>query len=183
MLLEGIEVVFIVIAVGASQALSDWRAQAPRGGLSVAVVGAAIHRPLSRVPENALKFAVGVMLSAFGCSGPARASRRMAGGRSAILAFARCFSASPRRWLRFSSRNWPTRMIRAIVAQLVGLFVDDGFLAAAILAAVAVASALMLAGAPAWVAGSLLTLALPAALAASVVLAARLARRERRSGP
>ena len=74
-------------------------------------------------------------------------------------------------------------MIGAIVAQLVGLFVDDGFLAAAILAGVAVASALMLAAAPAWVVGLLLTLALPAALAASVVLGARLARRERRSGP
>ena len=36
------------------------------------------------------------------------------------------------------------RMIGAIVAQLIGLFVDDEFLAAAILAAVAVASALML---------------------------------------
>ena len=74
-------------------------------------------------------------------------------------------------------------MIAAIVAQLVGLFVDDGFLAAAILAVVAVASALMLADAPAWSVGLLLTLALPAALAASVVLGARLARRERRSGP
>jgi hypothetical protein len=41
----------------------------------------------------------------------------------------------------------------------------------------------MLAAAPAWVVGLLLTLALPAALAASVVLGARLARRESRSGP
>ena len=73
-------------------------------------------------------------------------------------------------------------MIGVIVAQLVGLFVDEGFLAAAILAGVAVASALMLADAPAWVVGLLLTLALPAALAASVVLGVRLARRERRSG-
>jgi len=29
-------------------------------------VGAAIHQPLSRVPENSLKFVVGLMLSAFG---------------------------------------------------------------------------------------------------------------------
>lgn len=67
-------------------------------------------------------------------------------------------------------------MIGAIVAQLIGLFVDDGFLAAAILAAVAVASTLALAAVPAWVAGLLLTLALPAALAASVMLGARQAR-------
>jgi len=34
--------------------------------LLVAAIGFAVHRPLARVPENALKFAVGVMLSAFG---------------------------------------------------------------------------------------------------------------------
>ena len=32
----------------------------------VLLVGAIVHRPLSRVPENTLKFGVGVMLSAFG---------------------------------------------------------------------------------------------------------------------
>ena len=32
----------------------------------VALAGLVVHRPLARVPENALKFAVGVMLSAFG---------------------------------------------------------------------------------------------------------------------
>jgi len=32
----------------------------------VAIAGFVLHRPLARVPENALKFAVGVMLSAFG---------------------------------------------------------------------------------------------------------------------
>jgi len=73
-------------------------------------------------------------------------------------------------------------MIGAIVAQLVGLFVDDGFLAVAILAGVAVAGALMLVAAPSWVVGLVLTLVLPAALAASVVLGARLARGGRRSG-
>ena len=66
-LIEGTEVVFIVIAVGAGNGLL-WPASL--GALSAAVlvlaVGALAHRPLSRVPENALKFAVGVMLSAFG---------------------------------------------------------------------------------------------------------------------
>jgi Ca2+/H+ antiporter, TMEM165/GDT1 family len=66
-LLEGIEVVFIVIAVGAAHGLLGVAsAGALAACLAVAVIGAAIHRPLSRVPENALKFAVGVMLSAFG---------------------------------------------------------------------------------------------------------------------
>ena len=74
-------------------------------------------------------------------------------------------------------------MIGAIVAQLIGLFVDDWFLVAAILATVAVASLLALTvAAPPWVAGLILTVGLPAALAASVVVSARRARRETRSG-
>ena len=32
----------------------------------VVIVGCAVHRPLARIPENTLKFAVGVLLSAFG---------------------------------------------------------------------------------------------------------------------
>ena len=66
-LLEGLEVVFIVIAVGAGRGLL-WPASF--GALAACVVvlsiGAFVHRPLSRVPENTLKFGVGVMLSAFG---------------------------------------------------------------------------------------------------------------------
>jgi hypothetical protein len=69
----------------------------------------------------------------------------------------------------------------AIVGQLIGLFVDNEFLAAAVVAAVGVASALSLTGAaPPWVAGLLLTLALPLALAASVWRTTLKARRERR---
>jgi hypothetical protein len=74
-------------------------------------------------------------------------------------------------------------MIGEVVRQLIGLFVDDGFLAAAILVAVAVATALALSGAaPAWLAGLLLTLGLPAALAASIMLSARRAGRPPRGG-
>jgi Ca2+/H+ antiporter, TMEM165/GDT1 family len=65
--LEGLEVVFIVIAVGAGRGLLG---AASLGALAaclvVVAVGFVIHRPLERVPENTLKFAVGVMLSAFG---------------------------------------------------------------------------------------------------------------------
>lgn len=66
-LLEGLEVVFIVIAVGAGRGLL---VPASLGALAacaaVLAVGSMVHRPLSRVPENTLKFGVGVMLSAFG---------------------------------------------------------------------------------------------------------------------
>ena len=66
-LLEGLEVVFIVIAVGAGRGLL---LPATLGALAacaaVLTVGIVLHRPLARVPENSLKFCVGVMLSAFG---------------------------------------------------------------------------------------------------------------------
>jgi uncharacterized membrane protein len=66
-LLEGLEVVFIVIAVSAGRGLLvSASAGALAACLLVAGTGFVIHRPLARVPENKLKFAVGVMLSAFG---------------------------------------------------------------------------------------------------------------------
>ncbi len=66
-LLEGLEVVFIVIAVGAGRGLL-WPAAlgALAACVSVLVLGIVVHKPLARVPENTLKFGVGVMLSAFG---------------------------------------------------------------------------------------------------------------------
>ena len=73
-------------------------------------------------------------------------------------------------------------MIGEIIKQLIGLFVDDEFLAAAILATVAVAGALAFAALPAWLAGLILTLALPAALAFSVLRSASRARRPKRRG-
>jgi Ca2+/H+ antiporter, TMEM165/GDT1 family len=66
-LLEGLEVVFIVIAVGSGRGML-WPAALGALGACVVVliVGIIVHKPLSRVPENTLKFCVGVMLSAFG---------------------------------------------------------------------------------------------------------------------
>ena len=66
-LLEGLEVVFIVIALSAGRGvLLPVSAAAFAACLVVAASGIVVHRPLTRVPENTLKFAVGVMLSAFG---------------------------------------------------------------------------------------------------------------------
>ncbi len=66
-MLEGLEVVFIVVAVGAGRGLIiPASVGAIAACLLVAGIGFAIHRPLARVPENTLKFVVGVMLSAFG---------------------------------------------------------------------------------------------------------------------
>ncbi len=66
-ILEGLEVVLIVIAAGAvSHTLIAASLGAAAAGLLVVFAGAALRRPLARVPENTLKFAVGVLLSAFG---------------------------------------------------------------------------------------------------------------------
>jgi uncharacterized membrane protein len=66
-LLEGLEVVFIVIALGSGRGmLIPASVGAIAACLVVAMVGFIVHRPLARVPENTLKFTVGVMLSAFG---------------------------------------------------------------------------------------------------------------------
>ncbi|HVA12256.1 MAG TPA: hypothetical protein VNF99_03320 [Stellaceae bacterium] len=66
-LIEGLEVVFIVIAVGAGRGLLvPASASAVAACVVVAGAGAILYRPLARVPENTLKFAVGVLLSAFG---------------------------------------------------------------------------------------------------------------------
>ncbi len=67
-MLEGTEVVFIVIAIGAGGTglLLPASLGAVAALLVVVALGLAVHRPLANVPENLLKFVVGVLLSAFG---------------------------------------------------------------------------------------------------------------------
>ena len=65
-LLEGLEVIFIVIAVGAGGLLAPAAVGAALAGSLVVLAGLVLRRPLARVPENTLKFAVGGLLSAFG---------------------------------------------------------------------------------------------------------------------
>jgi Ca2+/H+ antiporter, TMEM165/GDT1 family len=67
MVLEGLEVVFIVIAVGATgNMLLPASIGAAAAGVLVLLIGVMLQRPLARVPENTLKWAVGILLSAFG---------------------------------------------------------------------------------------------------------------------
>jgi len=66
-LLEGLEVVFIVLTFGANAHRVPLAAAAAVAAvLVVAGVGVVIRAPLARVPENGMKFVVGVMLTAFG---------------------------------------------------------------------------------------------------------------------
>jgi uncharacterized membrane protein len=86
-LLEGLEVVFIVITFGDNQRdLGAAVVGAAAAVVVVAVTGAIVRAPLSRVPENALKFAVGIMLTSFGTLwGAEGAGVRWPGGDAALL--------------------------------------------------------------------------------------------------
>jgi uncharacterized membrane protein len=67
-LLEGLEVVFIVISFGSAQGRLGLAA-AGAGAAAVLVLAAGLiaRGPLERVPENTIKFAVGLLLTSFGC--------------------------------------------------------------------------------------------------------------------
>jgi uncharacterized membrane protein len=67
-MLEGMEVIFIVVAIGAGGPglLLPASVGALAALLAVMALGLTVHRPLANVPENTLKFAVGVLLSGFG---------------------------------------------------------------------------------------------------------------------
>jgi Ca2+/H+ antiporter, TMEM165/GDT1 family len=94
-LLEGLEVVFIVLTLGLSAGNVPLAAAAAAiAGAIVLAIGAAVHRPLSRVPENTIKFGVGILLSTFGTFwaieglgvfSPEQASLEWPGGDLALL--------------------------------------------------------------------------------------------------
>jgi len=67
-MVEGIEVVFIVIAIGAGGAglLVPASLGAAVALAVVVLLGVVLHRPVAMLPENALKFGVGILLCAFG---------------------------------------------------------------------------------------------------------------------
>jgi len=87
-LLEGLEVVFIVLTFGANQHhVGPAAAAAGVAVLLVVLAGVAARAPLARVPENTMKFAVGVMLTSFGMFwGAEGAGAHWPGGDAALLA-------------------------------------------------------------------------------------------------
>jgi uncharacterized membrane protein len=86
-LLEGLEVIFIVLTFGANQHNIGLAAVAAGAAvLAVVTAGVAVHAPLSRVPENTLKFGVGVMLTSFGMFwGAEGAGANWPGGDASLL--------------------------------------------------------------------------------------------------
>lgn len=104
-LLEGLEVAFIVLTFGANQHNIPL---ATVGAVAAVVVvtaaGVAVRAPLARVPENSLKFAVGVLLTSFGIFwGVEGAGESWPGSDAALLgvvAFVLLVAAASVRWLR-----------------------------------------------------------------------------------
>jgi uncharacterized membrane protein len=85
--LEGFEVVFIVVTFGASaHELGPAALGAVAAVVIVGSVGVVLRTPLARVPENTMKFVVGIMLTSFGTFwGAEGAGVRWPGGDSALL--------------------------------------------------------------------------------------------------
>jgi uncharacterized membrane protein len=89
-LLEGLEIAFIVVTFGANQHNVALAAVAAVAAIVVVTaVGVALRHPLATVPENTIKFGVGVMLVTFGMFWAAEgAAMRWPGGDSALLGLA-----------------------------------------------------------------------------------------------
>jgi uncharacterized membrane protein len=85
--LEGLEVAFIALTFGSNQHDIPLAAiAAVTAVLAVAAAGVAVRAPLARVPENTMKFVVGVMLTAFGTFwGTEGAGARWPGSDAALL--------------------------------------------------------------------------------------------------
>ena len=201
-MLEGMEVVFIVIALAAGGRLLLPVAIGAALALGVVLVlGVWLHRPLANVPENALKFGVGVMLSAFGTFWAGEGIGLHWPGEDAAIIYlmtaflllalmlvAVCRRINPVRIEPPTAHSPPARVrVRSPVvgaaAGVWALFVDDGWLAGGVLAWAGVAWALgsSLAAVPAtgwavFLAGLLVLLSI------SVVQRARLGSAAPRSG-
>lgn len=154
-MLEGIEVVFIVIALGAGGRLI---VPASIGALLALLVviglGLWLHKPLANIPENTLKFGVGVMLAAFGTFWVGEGiGLEWPGADWAVLALIGAYllvalalvqlCRSMYQPARKAKSPKPTAVepgvLVAIWNELVGLFIDDGILAVGVLVWVALA--------------------------------------------
>jgi uncharacterized membrane protein len=90
--LEGLEVAFIVVTFGSAQGSIPLAALGAGAAIVlVGVAGAAARHPLSRVPENTLKYAVGAMLTTFGIFWSAEGAGAHWPGEDAALPFILAF--------------------------------------------------------------------------------------------
>jgi uncharacterized membrane protein len=146
--LEGLEVVFIVVALGGLKSLPAAATGAAASLLVVVVAGVALRHPLTRVPENLVKYAVGIMLTAFGTffageglgvdwwNGDWALLALIAGYALASYIFGRLLLWRPAEIV--DARL--IRMVRVAALEVWGLFVTDGLLAIFAIAALAAAN-------------------------------------------
>ncbi len=125
-LLEGLEVVFIVITFGDNQ--RDLGAAVIGAAIAVVVVavtGIAVRAPLAKVPENAMKFAVGIMLTSFGTFwGAEGAGVKWPGDDAALLVLVpvvAVVSLGYTAWLRRTRRTAATPTAPAAVSSPEGV--------------------------------------------------------------
>lgn len=136
--LEGLEVVFIVVALGGLKSQAAAVIGALLSLLVVCIAGVFIRQPLTRVPENTVKYAVGVMLTSFGTffageglgvdwwNGDVVLLPMIAGYAVASLLFVQYLRRRQGIQLGHIALLRP---LRAAVLEVWGLFVTDGTLA------------------------------------------------------
>lgn len=146
--LEGLEVVFIVVALGGLQDIPSAVAGALIALLIVGGAGLAFRHPLTRVPENAMKYVVGIMLTSFGTfyAGEGIGVHWWGDDLSLLILIAAyglaslAFVVVLRRPSRTTASSGLGRVIKAVALEVWGLFVDDGAVAVvAVVALLAVA--------------------------------------------
>jgi uncharacterized membrane protein len=152
-MLEGIEVVFIVIAIGSSGRLIVPAALGAVAACGVVVcLGIWLHRPLANIPENTLKFLVGILLAAFGTfwvgegidvAWPAAdwsllflITVYFLAARALVFSCRARTRPPQKRQLKSSNQlksNKRKGVFRAVFRESIALFVDDGTLALGII--------------------------------------------------
>jgi uncharacterized membrane protein len=146
-LLEGVEVVLIVIALGGVGHRAGAVVGAVAALLAVIVAGVVLRAPLTRIPENLMKASVGVMLTSFGVFfvGEGIGVEWWHADVSIVLLvalFAALFVGCT--WfLRHPPGVRAPRVLRAVVTEIWGLVVGGGMLALAAVAAVLAAALLV----------------------------------------
>jgi uncharacterized membrane protein len=137
--LEGLEVVFIVVALGGLSNVAASIVGALASLVVVIAAGVAFRRPLTQVPENTMKYVVGIMLTSFGTffagegigvqwwQADLSLLPLIAAYGIASIVFVQVLKRSPRTSSRFDIAV--VRAVRTGALELWGLFVDDGALA------------------------------------------------------
>jgi uncharacterized membrane protein len=136
--LEGLEVVFIVIALGGLNSVAAASAGAIASLVVVVAAGLVFRHPLTRVPENTMKYVVGIMLTAFGTFFTGEGlGVRWPGDDAVILALIAIYAVSSLVLVQLLKNPPPAglgefaivRIGRVVAGEVWGLFVDDGALA------------------------------------------------------